>query len=480
MLLDNEGAKMNRKKLLRTYIRIKRRKQAILATGVLLVLVTVYQNCGMSTTSSSLTAPAKGTTGTSSTTSSSSTEPVLSAITATYTFANATGSAPYTFIIQNTGAAVATNISLSATLSSGFSISSDLCSNTQVAVGTTCTITVSYSNSSSYTESGLININYTDLNGVKQNPFSLLVSGPSGTGSATSAGIYIPKALYLSTHTSGGVSYHALRGAATRSEIALSYKNQYDASMVPLLRCKTSSPNRFFTTTSFLCENVTGAVVDSIKGWVHPTQNANEIALYRYYNSKTGDHFDSTQQVGTSGVPSGSPFYGYVIEKILGYLLPIGGTVTPPNQVIGTQTTSLYQIYCNNTGQHIPTLSPTQYTGTCAPDGKTVWNLYPAYSDSNMVPLFYCLGVSNKNWNSFLSNNLQCDALPYARPLAILGWVHVNPQLNEVALNRFYKSITYTLSNVNYTNSDYLYTSDIATGLATGYVFQKTLGYAAP
>lgn len=90
------------------------------------------------------------------------------------------------------------------------------------------------------------------------------------------------------------------------------YTSQLNSDMIPLYRCLQGGL-RHFLSTNYSCE---GQQNEKLLGYIYPYQTADTIALYRFYNSTTGDHYQTTNY------SEGSSAKGFTYEFPLGYVLP--------------------------------------------------------------------------------------------------------------------------------------------------------------
>lgn len=87
-----------------------------------------------------------------------------------------------------------------------------------------------------------------------------------------------------------------------------------NSSLAPLYRCyyKYNGVGFHSLSREKNCEGVPGVIVESIIGYIYPTQKSGTVPLYRLVNTATGDRLETL----TDGEG------GYAKEKILGYVMP--------------------------------------------------------------------------------------------------------------------------------------------------------------
>ena len=487
---------MKNMKRLRFWVRVKKKRHAILFTAVTVVLFTLFQNCGAKQSTSS--------SGSGSTTGGSG-GALVSVTPTSYAFTAATGSAPAVFTITNVSSEMLTSFSTTAAFgSSAFVIPGgyDTCNGQSLVASSSCSITVIYSNTSSSALSGMVTVAYSDQNGVSQPSLFLMVSGPAGSGGGTTTGgttginlqmgqndIAIVNAgqwnlggptpfpawkIYRGYTNAGGFHYLNTNVAiptdgttTSDGQKALMYPYQYEPSMIPIYRCSLSG-NRHLTTTHMNCEGQSGAVMEYVLGFGHATQHGAEVPLYRLVKMvavagvvQIQDHLDSLNS--TEGVSMG---YALDSNPITAYVLPVGGSLTPSAAIV-TATTPLYRVI-DSSNHHMSTTISGEASPSYIPNGN-LGNIYTSMpADGNAArPLFRC----NAGYSKHITvNTPSCEVAGYSGDM-LMGWVHDTQNAGEIPLYRFYNPST----------GDYMDSNYYGDGIAYGYNgTSKILGYMKP
>lgn len=457
----------------RLLVRLRKKRLAILSVSTGIILFTVFQNCGASSnTASTQNANVAGGGGGG--------VPVPSLIANPYENNFITTSGSYTFIVQSANSLPAMNVQVSNNFAGGFSMNtsattdcSKLYLNTLEPNPAQCTVTVNFSGAAATNYFGTVTVAYTDSSSNEQPPLNLFVSHTAtggGTGASGATGIIVnggnqnfnignnigstfatfgtPTAtppptptpapfpawtIYRGYTNSGG--YHYLQtnepvsgtGLTSDGPQFLLFPFQYDSSMIPIYRCSISG-NRHLTTKAGNCEGQSGAKIEYVLGFAHPSQQAGEIQLYRLV--KGSDHLDSTS--GNEGVSLG--YTPDPTDYYQAFVVPLGGSYTPPsNVVLGTAPLYVVSTVSGSNTFHMSTL--TQSEGGYNP-GPVIGHIYTStpMDGNGVVPVFRCNGGYTKH---VTSPTVLC---PSGEPGldGLMGWAHSTQQPGEVPLYEFY------------------------------------------
>jgi peptidoglycan hydrolase-like amidase len=210
-------------------------------------------------------------------------------------------------------------------------------------------------------------------------------------------------------------------------------------SNVPVYRFYNSTSGDHFYST----ENVAPAqyAAEGTVFYAYPIQTGETVPVYQFYNSVNGDHF-YTISADERTTLLNNPQWGYTADGIAFYVFAAQSNGTSP----------VYRFYNSSTGDHFYTASESE---------KNSISLSPVYRfyNSSTGDHFYTASESEK---TILSNNSQSGYLPEG----IAFYAHSNQANNTVPIYRYYNSST----------GDHFYSTDNST--PSGYSSEGTAFYA--
>jgi hypothetical protein len=199
-----------------------------------------------------------------------------------------------------------------------------------------------------------------------------------------------------------------------------------------------------------------GYVSEGITGYIKTSQAPGTAALYRWYNSGNGDHFYTTN-------PQGESAPGYVFETTTGYIAT--------SKI--TETTELYRWYNSNTGDHFYTTDPQGELAQKA--GYTfegvigyIWTTAPKNIPTPATNIALYRWYNSEYGYHFYATDLN-EVAPFNGwvPEGIIGYIKSSQAPGTTALYHWYNSDT---------GNDF-YTTDPNGEGAPGYVSKGIIGY---
>jgi hypothetical protein len=320
-------------KTLRTLAKIRKKRHAILSAVTVVILFTVYQNCGTKAASSLVAGSSVSGTATSSTIGSTANGLAI-IYPQGYTFTASTGT-NQTFIVTNASAQTLMNLTTTIdTSAGGFVLISDACNGlSRLASGGSCIISVGYSNTTNASAlTGSISVKYRDSTNALQTALYASLNGP-GNGSTSTTTTTGTGAVSYTTLATAPVyrfyqpktgehfftlsTYEGINNGFSYEEIAFHVFTTQGAGTVPLYRCyvttvRSNLQGKHFTSLDPNCEGYTN---ESTYGYIFSATQTGLSPLGRYYNPRSGDHL-TTLSASEAAAAS------YSADGIEGYTVP--------------------------------------------------------------------------------------------------------------------------------------------------------------